>query len=55
MLILARRIGENVRIGDDVVITVLGVKGNSQVRIEAPKNISVHRERIKRQRDSQRE
>jgi len=55
MLILTRQIGENLRIGDDVVVTVLGVKGN-QVRlgVEAPKSIPVHREeifeRIKRER-----
>ncbi len=47
MLILTRRIGETVVIGDDVDITVLGVKGN-QVRlgVKAPKEVSVHREEI---------
>lgn len=47
MLILTRRISESVIIGDDVKITVLGVKGN-QVRlgIDAPKTVSVHREEI---------
>ena len=47
MLILTRRISESVIIGDDVKITVLGIKGN-QVRlgIDAPKDISVHREEI---------
>ena len=47
MLILTRRIGETLIIGDDVNITVLGIKGN-QVRlgINAPKDVSVHREEI---------
>ena len=45
MLILTRRVGESLMIGDDVTITVLGVKGN-QVRIgvKAPKEVAVHRE-----------
>ncbi len=47
MLILTRRVGETLMVGDDVTITVLGVKGN-QVRIgvNAPKDVSVHREEI---------
>ena len=47
MLILTRRIGETLIIGDDVVITVLGVKGNQvRVGINAPKEVSIHREEI---------
>jgi len=47
MLILTRKVGESLIIGDDVSIVVLGVKGN-QVRIgvDAPKSVSVHREEI---------
>lgn len=49
MLILTRRIGETLMIGDDVTITVLGIKG-SQVRLgtDAPKEVQVHREEIYR-------
>jgi carbon storage regulator len=47
MLILTRRVGETLMVGDEVTVTVLGVKGN-QVRIgvKAPKHVSVHREEI---------
>lgn len=47
MLILSRRVGETVVIGEDIAITVLGVKGN-QVRIgvKAPKDVAVHREEV---------
>ena len=47
MLILTRRIGETLMIGDEVTVTVLGVKGN-QVRlgVNAPKDVAVHREEI---------
>ena len=57
MLILTRRVGETLMIGNEVTVTVLGVKGN-QVRIgvNAPKDVAVHREeiyeRIKREEDN---
>ena len=47
MLILTRRVGETVMIGNEVTVTVLGVKGNQvRVGINAPKNVAVHREEI---------
>ncbi len=47
MLILTRRVGETVMIGNDVTVTVLGVKGNQvRIGINAPKNVAVHREEI---------
>jgi carbon storage regulator len=60
MLILTRRAGETLRIGSDITVTVLGVKG-SQIRIgiDAPKSVPVHRgelyERICREQRNQRE
>ena len=47
MLILTRRVGETVMIGDDVTVTVLGVKGNQvRVGVNAPRDVAVHREEI---------
>jgi len=47
MLILTRRVGETLMVGDQITVTVLGVKGN-QVRlgINAPRDVAVHREEI---------
>jgi carbon storage regulator len=58
MLILTRRVGETVMIGNDVTVTVLGVKGNQvRIGINAPKNVAVHREeifeRIKREQEGE--
>ncbi|MCE2425839.1 MAG: carbon storage regulator CsrA [Pseudomonadales bacterium] len=47
MLILTRRVGETLMIGDDITVTVLGVKGNQvRVGVNAPRNVAVHREEI---------
>jgi len=47
MLILTRRVGESLMIGDDVSVTILGVKGNQvRVGVNAPRDVAVHREEI---------
>lgn len=47
MLILTRRVGESLMIGDDVNVTVLGIKGNQvHIGVNAPKEVAVHREEI---------
>lgn len=47
MLILTRRVGETIMIGEDITVTVLGVKGNQvRVGVNAPRDVDVHREEI---------
>jgi carbon storage regulator len=47
MLVLTRRVGETIRIGNDVVVTALNVKGNHiRIGVNAPKDVTVHREEI---------
>ncbi len=47
MLILTRRVGETIMVGDDIMVTVLGIKGNQvRVGIKAPREVPVHREEI---------
>lgn len=47
MLILTRRVGETIMIGEDIAVTILGVTGNQvRVGVNAPKEVSVHREEI---------
>ncbi len=58
MLILTRKVGESILIGNDISITILSVRGNQvKLGVEAPKEVSVHREeiyqRIKQMKDEQ--
>ena len=47
MLVLTRRTGESLMIGDDIKLTIIGINGNQiRVGIEAPKSVSVHREEV---------
>ncbi len=47
MLILTRRVGETINVGDDITVTVLGVKGNQvRIGIGAPRSVAVHRQEI---------
>jgi carbon storage regulator len=56
MLILSRRAGEALIIGEDVTISVLGIKGNQvRIGIDAPKNIEIDREEIRARKEHRRE
>ncbi|MEH6636814.1 MAG: carbon storage regulator CsrA [Halioglobus sp.] len=47
MLILTRRVGESLMVGEEITVTVLGIKGNQvRIGINAPRDVSVHREEI---------
>ncbi len=51
MLILSRRVGETIKIGEDIEVTVLGIKGNQlKLGVAAPKNVSIVREELMRRR-----
>lgn len=55
MLILTRRVGETINVGDDITVTILGVKGNQvRVGVGAPRNVAVHREEIYRRIQNER-
>ncbi|MWV17534.1 carbon storage regulator CsrA [Pseudomonas sp. L-22-4S-12] len=55
MLILTRKTGETLCVGDDITVTVLEVKGNQvRIGINAPKHVEVHREEIKKRIDAER-
>ena len=56
MLILTRKIGQTIKIGDDVDITVLGVQGKQvRIGIDAPREVSVHREEIYKRIEAEKE
>ena len=56
MLILTRNVGQTIKIGDDVSITVLGVQGNQvRIGIDAPREVSVHREEVYKRIEAEKE
>lgn len=56
MLILTRRVNESIKLGDDIDVTVLGIKGNqARIGIEAPRGIAVHRDEIYRRIQDEKE
>lgn len=55
MLILTRKVGETLCVGEDITVTVLGVKGNQiRIGVNAPMHVEVHREEIKQRIDAER-
>ena len=53
MLVLSRRIGERIYIGDQVVVTIVAIRGaNARIGVEAPRQIPVHREEIRERKSS---